>query len=654
MSASVRDPKAPTAFGPVPFLIEYFRYHGVWAPGVKLLRRLQFRSKAIIISTVFCLPTLLLGWFAFADNAGALHAAQRQIAGLSLARALQPLDRLALELRRDVLLAAAKGVSIDGRGRDALVEQIKQLQAQHVGAGPLLTTALAKLGEGMAAPLAVQSLKKAIDAQAVQAAALGELMEALAAESGLAAQPGASPLANLALLKLPQLIEGVGQLHILSLAQASTGAKSAELAKALAVADMRNLLSDANFVGALEQLETAQPTLVGKLGSAAARRQVRAFQELAALGTADAARIDRAGQDAVASLFVLQGKLLAELDGLLQARVAALESGRNGAAGVALLCIAIGAYLFYAFFIVTRGGLLEVQKHLAAMTAGDLTTRPNPWGKDETASLMGALREMQAALRKIVTRVRGSSELLLHGSNEIASASLDVSARTEQTASNLQLSASSMERISGTVKSTADKVIEVAQVASANSQSALRGGGVIGQVVATMQEIHASSSKISEIIGTIDGIAFQTNILALNAAVEAARAGDHGRGFAVVAGEVRGLAQRSANAAKEIKSLITSSVESVAMGTRVVQGAGATMQEIVGNAKRVQELLADISSAASEQSLGINQVGESVADLDRATQKNAALVEETAAAAWTLKDQAVELAAEVSAFRLPA
>jgi len=231
---------------------------------------------------------------------------------------------------------------------------------------------------------------------------------------------------------------------------------------------------------------------------------------------------------------------------------------------------------------------------------------------------------------------------------------MDLSARTEQTAANLEESASSMEEISSTVRHTADNVREAAQVAAGNSQSAARGGAVIAEVVSTMQEINTSSKKISDIIGTIDGIAFQTNILALNAAVEAARAGEQGRGFAVVASEVRSLAQRSAQAAREIKTLITTSVEKVESGTKVVRGAGDTMQELVVNARRMNDLLTEISTAASEQSNGVAQVGVAVNDLDRMTQQNAALVEQTAAAASALKDQAVGLAGEVARFKMPA
>ena len=324
------------------------------------------------------------------------------------------------------------------------------------------------------------------------------------------------------------------------------------------------------------------------------------------------------------------------------------------AGGVLALALLIAGYLFLSFYRVMDGGLKETRRHLRAMTDGDLTTSPAPWGNDEAAQLMFELRAMQHSLRKIVTSVRGSSELIVHASSEIASASTDLSGRTEQTAANLEQSASSLEEITSTVKHTADNVRQAAALAADNSQAAVRGGAVIAEVVSTMDEINSSSKKIGNIIGVIDGIAFQTNILALNAAVEAARAGEQGRGFAVVATEVRSLAQRSAQAAKEIKSLISASVEKVQSGSKVVKDAGGTMQELVANARRMNDLLAEISTAASEQSSGVSQVGSAVNELDRMTQQNAALVEETAAAASALKDQAIGLANEVDRFKLPA
>jgi len=321
--------------------------------------------------------------------------------------------------------------------------------------------------------------------------------------------------------------------------------------------------------------------------------------------------------------------------------------------GVVAAALLIAGYLFLSFYRVMDGGLKETRHYLRAMTEGDLTTSPSPWGNDEAAQLMDELHAMQDSLRGMVQRVRRSSDEIVHSSSEIASGAMDLSGRTEQAAANLEESAASMEEISSTVKSTAENIGEASRVARHNAEVAADGGRVMREVVETMEGIRGSSARIGEIIGTIDGIAFQTNILALNAAVEAARAGEQGRGFAVVASEVRTLAQRSAEAAKEIKALIGSSVEQVEAGTGVVRKAGATIEQIVSSSQRVDQLLGEVATGAREQSLGISQIGKAVQELDRMTQQNAALVEQTAAAASAMKDQAYTLAEEVSRFKLP-
>jgi len=267
-------------------------------------------------------------------------------------------------------------------------------------------------------------------------------------------------------------------------------------------------------------------------------------------------------------------------------------------------------------------------------------------------SLLAALGDMIVSLRKTVGEVRTATDSISTASGEIASGNQDLSIRTEQTASSLQETAASMEQLTGTVRQSAESARTAAQLAQDAASVARQGGAVVEQVVSTMQEINQSSQKISDIIGTIDGIAFQTNILALNAAVEAARAGEQGRGFAVVAGEVRNLAQRSAEAAKEIKTLIGNSVDRVETGTRLVADAGQTMGEIVSSVQRVTDIIGEISAATGEQSQGIGQVDTAVTQLDQMTQQNAALVEEGAAAAASLRDQAGRLAGVVSTFRL--
>jgi len=273
---------------------------------------------------------------------------------------------------------------------------------------------------------------------------------------------------------------------------------------------------------------------------------------------------------------------------------------------------------------------------------------------DEAGMLLAALGRMQENLMKIVGQIRLGTDSITTASTEIASGNLDLSARTEEQASALTQTASSMEELTATVRQNAENSREAQQLAVCASTVVVKGGAVMSEVVNTMGEINTSSQKIVDIIGVIDGIAFQTNILALNAAVEAARAGEQGRGFAVVASEVRNLAQRSAAAAKEIKSLIDDSIEKVDAGSKLVVQAGSTMDEIVDGVKRVADIMAEITAASQEQSDGIGQVNQAIIQMDQVTQQNAALVEEAAAAAKSLQDQACTLAKAVSAFRIGA
>ena len=304
---------------------------------------------------------------------------------------------------------------------------------------------------------------------------------------------------------------------------------------------------------------------------------------------------------------------------------------------------------------VTRSVTVPISEavHIAQkVAAGDLTTRIGASTGDETGKLLQALKYMSDNLVKIVGEVRSSSESIGSGTKQIASGNADLSQRTEEQASSLEETASSMEELTSTVKQNAENARQANQLAIGASEVASRGGAVVGEVVGTMTSINESSKKIVDIIGVIDGIAFQTNILALNAAVEAARAGEQGRGFAVVATEVRNLAQRSAAAAKEIKTLIGDSVEKVETGTKLVDTAGKTMEEIVTAVKRVTDIMAEITAASQEQSSGIEQVNQAVTQMDEVTQQNAALVEEAAAAAESLQEQAQILQAAVAVFNL--
>jgi methyl-accepting chemotaxis protein len=296
--------------------------------------------------------------------------------------------------------------------------------------------------------------------------------------------------------------------------------------------------------------------------------------------------------------------------------------------------------------------LEEAREAAQAIAGGDLSQAIRVEGKDEVSDLQRALVGMQAGLGSMVAQVRDSSESIATASQEIASGNQDLSSRTEQTASNVQETVSSLTELTGTVQQTATSAQLANQLAASASTAAKRGGTVVQQAVSSMQDISASSRKINDIIALIDSIAFQTNILALNAAVEAARAGEQGRGFAVVASEVRGLAGRSAAAASEIKTLIGNSVAAVDGGVRLVEDAGSAMKEIVAGVQRVGDIIGEITAAASEQSAGIGQVNQSVNEIDRMTQQNAALVEQSAAAAESLREQAARLAQVVRQFRV--
>ena len=349
-------------------------------------------------------------------------------------------------------------------------------------------------------------------------------------------------------------------------------------------------------------------------------------------------------------------KLQKDLAEKLAQEAAETASAATTLMGVlALLMLVIGSLVAW---LITRdlsrslggepGELSDVASRVAE---GDLTTRLNVRSGD-TTSVMSAMARMQNSLTSVVATVRQGSESVSTASAEIAQGNTDLSARTESQASALEETAASMEELSSTVKQNADNARQANQLAQSASAVAIKGGDVVAQVVDTMKGINDSSKRIADIISVIDGIAFQTNILALNAAVEAARAGEQGRGFAVVASEVRSLAGRSAEAAKEIKTLINASVERVGQGTLLVDQAGNTMEEVVASIRRVTDIMAEISAASSEQSAGVAQVGEAVTQMDHATQQNAALVEEMAAAASSLKGQAQELVQAVSVFKL--
>ncbi len=381
---------------------------------------------------------------------------------------------------------------------------------------------------------------------------------------------------------------------------------------------------------------------LGRQGRSSEAREVL----MSELRTAQANYLDK-----VDALIAYQRELMGQATGQVEATVANLSLLLLA---VALCSSVAGGLLAFAITRSITRPIGEAVRVAEAVAAGDLRSKVQPEGRDEAAQLLHALGRMNGSLAHTVSQVRGNADSVATASSQIAQGNADLSQRTEEQASNLQQTAASMEQLTTTVQANAETARTASQLAGSASAVAAQGGEVVGRVVSTMQAISDSSRRIADIIGTIDGIAFQTNILALNAAVEAARAGEQGRGFAVVAGEVRSLAQRSAEAAREIKSLIGNSVEKVETGSELVGEAGRTMDEIVIQVKRVSDLIGEISAASGEQTQGIGQIGDAIGQLDQVTQQNAALVEESAAAAESLRLQAAQLQQAVAVFRVAA
>ena len=643
-------------------IVEFFSHQGVWSPGVKLFRALQFRTKALCVSLAFLVPLGTLHYHYVKDRYSTIGTTRLEVQGAGYVQPVLEWVKLAQQRRHAALLDAAA---------------LDDLQQQTAAAMARIETQHMALGDAFGAQKAFEDFKKLSDAvqlKPVRASSDGtykahnelitaalELSSQVVNGSGLILDPEAHHLINMAMVFGPKQTENTSKLRTIGTLALKAGLIDVAMHDELAaLASTQRFVAgffEQSYLHGVANLSDEVKLSLGMKGnddafgafSEALDTQIRVDRlqgspgAFAALG---AASIDRQN--------VMNARVFERVEQLLAGRVDGIQRDLAIQSCLTLGFLSLACYLFYAFFLVIQGGIRETQRHLEAMTRGDLTTSPKPWGRDEAARLMLSLADMQTSLRKIVTQVRGTSDSIVHASTEIASASLDLHRRTEDTATRMEKSALSMTEISSTVKNTADNVSQAAQAASSNAQAAARGGEVIGQMITTMQAIHSSSKEIGEIISTIDGIAFQTNILALNAAVEAARAGEQGRGFAVVAAEVRNLAKRSAGAAKEISTLINTSVERIESGTRVAQGAGDTMADLVTNAERINGLLGEVSKAAFEQSAKVSSVGSAVQQLDQMTQQNSTLVEQAAAAVAGLRDQAVELADEVAAFKMSA
>ena len=641
---------------------ELFKHHGAWGPGVRLFRNLAFVSKAAVISALFLAVVAQLAFIYMRSSGQAIEASQRELKGLVHVRALATLLDEALVLRSTALAAKDKNDAALQKQlarteeRLAAAEKLNPAELGLVEAYKFVRDAFTPLKD---LPADREEAFKRADELVDQ---IARLTDTVTDESSLSMDP---EVVSYHLMQGStrggvDVLRRLGRLRDLG-GDALVAGKLEALHTRVLQGDSYVLYSALEDLFAVyERIGKANPEMVAVLGAEEAFKPLNTFMRTVRRGPlaeggpkGDAAAYAAAGQVAIESVAALNVRSVKALEQLVDARVVGLQRARNLQLALVGLGLLLAAYFFYCFYLVTRGGLREVTRHIEAMAQGDLSASPRPWGKDEAAALMQSIRHMQESMRSLIGDVRGCADAIVSTSSQVAVGAEDLSARTEKSAASLQQTASAMEQIAGTVRNTAQRTDESAALGRENARVAGEGGEVIGQVITTMHSIQAASRKIADITGTIDAIAFQTNILALNAAVEAARAGEQGRGFAVVAGEVRSLAQRSAAAAREIKGLVTASADQTEQGTRIVGSAGETMARLVSNAQAMSSLLSEVSGAAGEQTRGVAEVGRSVAELDQDTQRNAALVEETTAAALSMRARAEELARTAERFVLP-
>jgi methyl-accepting chemotaxis protein len=640
--------------------------HGIWTPGVQLMRKLQFKAKALIITALFLLPLCVAGWSYYSAQQANIDFAAKERLGLSYVQQVTPLVPQ-LQLLRKLMVqwsTTTQEPSDLGAARSALQRQMGLAQE-----------ADKKFGADMGATKALAELKAAIDALPASAKGLGadalikthadavakaiDVLNAILDGSNLILDPDIDTyyLMDASLLRIPLLMESAAGIRDQLVVLASGAAGDAGIASYLGGQEALGDFMDVGLEQSVSKVVGQHPEMAQTISPEAGVKALHSLHELIIplLASKDnkptVQDVVGLGDRAVNGMASTQTAMAVQLGLLLDARINNLRWALNVRLGVMVLSLVLAFYFFFCFYRVTRGGLELISHHLKEVSTGDLRFSPRaPLGSDEPAKVIVDLRITYNALHALIRKVRHSARALHAAANEISDASMDLGGRTEAAAATLEQQASAMEEIGSTVSATAERANMAATFAVDNAQVAERGGTVFTEVVKTMREIHTSSSKINDIIGVIDGIAFQTNILALNAAVEAARAGEAGRGFAVVASEVRTLAQRSADAAREIKGLISASVDKVEGGTRVVEAAGQTMAEVVANARQINQFLAEIAVACREQSIGVTEVGRSIQELDKNTQQNAALVEETNAAAAALTSQADILQDEIANF----
>ena len=638
----------------------------IWGAGARWMQRITFASKIGLISVAFGIPIL---WLLCGNTVARLndldYIAQERI-GVRYADAVYAAIDAAGVWRYQARNAAfgETGATVE-QARSQFARQFEKVEALDTEFGASLDTAkaMAQVRSQLALAQAPQSSAQSVfQSMTGLARALVGLLDRVTDSSGLALDPDLPTyyLISAALMRMPECIVNTSELRGLGRTAYRAGqvppALAASIQERLGLMDFHNqrVLQD------LDKVKNAAPQASKTLSVSAPDAAVN-FGRLVRESFVPGEVQPHGQQDdyvvvanrALETQFAQAHQNLPVLDSMLEARRGQQLQSMVVSLGVAIGSGLVAIYLFMGFYSSMATSMRALRSCMIHISMGDLRSDIQIVGHDEIAGLLKELRNMQMSLGETVQKVQEASGVVVASSFEIAQGTTDLSTRTESAAAALEESSAALEQTTATVNMTAESVRKASEIASHNAETATRGGAVMRDVVHTMERIQTSSRQISDIIAVIDGIAFQTNILALNAAVEAARAGEQGRGFAVVASEVRALAGRSATAAKEITSLISSSSHEVANGTSVVLQAGDTINEIVRNAEQIKTLLAEVATGAREQSQGIAQIGQAVHELDQNTQANAALVEQTMAVASSQRKAAIQMAAQVDEFRLP-
>ena len=640
---------------------------------MSVLHRLNLLQKFLILGTIGLLMSALPTWLYVGDALNDMAVARQEAQGAGPVVALNQAVQL-MQVHRGLSAAQLNGDETLGArrpaARDALASRMAEVTARLAATG----TPAAQLATWSQLQSQWQTLEQAVSARSLQAgqsiaqhtqliASTLQLGEELMHLHGLQTDPHSDThaLIQASLVHAPMLAEKLGVMRAQGAGFLATGELPAQGKGVLLTLQQRvaELQGETfrNFDRASASNAGFRQALAGSQQDV--QNQIQQTLQMADRELLSAPELTLKSQDyfdsftrTIDALYAFNSQAMDSLDQALQERVSALQRALVLMLLALALVLALTTGTALVFVRSMTVPLAQAVQLARAVAQGDLGGAPLQHGTNEVGQLLAALQQMREQLTQVVRNVRGGSESVASASVQIAQGNSDLAARTESQASALEETAAAMEQLNATVRQNADSALQANQLSENASTVAVQGGQVVAQVVDTMRDINASSSKIADIIGVIDSIAFQTNILALNAAVEAARAGEQGRGFAVVASEVRSLAGRSADAAREIKSLINASVERVEQGSVLVNRAGATMQDVVGAIRRVTDIMGEISAASHEQSLGVSQVGEAVTQMDQVTQQNAALVEEMSAAAMSLQSQAQDLVGVVSVFTL--